>query len=128
MKELLRLGRKTLERPNDSGTPNGVATLEWRGKHYAYYVPWLRDHVHTMKGFKYFDGSGAGAIDFFRETQREDGMIWDFFSRGQEPSFYETAYGPLGYARRYDGVEMVRMPVEADVEYLFVEGVYFAWK
>ena len=55
-------------------------------------------------------------------------MIWDFFSRGQEPSFYETAYGPLGYARRYDGVEMVRMPVEADVEYLFVEGVYFAWK
>ena len=37
-------------------------------------------------------------------------MIWDFFSRGQEPSFYETAYGPLGYARRYDGVEMVRMP------------------
>ena len=128
MKELLRLGRKTLERPNDSGTPNGVATLDWRGKSYAYYVPWLRDHVHTMKGFKYFDGSGAGAVDFFRETQREDGMIWDFFSRGQEPSFYETAYGPLGYARRYDSVEMVRMPVEADVEYLFVEGVYFAWK
>ena len=88
----------------------------------------MRDHVHTIKGFKYFDGSGAGAVDFFRETQREDGMIWDFFSRGQEPSFYETAYGPLGYARRYDGVEMVRMPVEADVEYLFVEGVYFAWK
>ena len=128
MKDLLRLGRKTLERPNDSGTPTGVGTLEWRGKSYAYYVPWLRDHVHTMKGFKYFDGSGAGAVDFFRETQREDGMIWDFFSRGQEPSFYETAYGPLGYARRYDEVEMVRMPVEADVEYLFVEGVYFAWK
>ena len=128
MKELLRLGRKTLERPNDSGTPTGVGTLEWRGKSYAYYVPWLRDHVHTMKGFKYFDGSGAGAVDFFRETQREDGMIWDFFSRGQEPSFYETAYGPLGYARRYGDVEMVRMPVEADVEYLFVEGVYFAWK
>jgi hypothetical protein len=128
MKELLRLGRKTLERPNDSGTPTGVGTLEWRGKSYTYYVPWLRDHVHTMKGFKYFDGSGAGALDFFRETQREDGMIWDFFDRGALPSFYETAYGPLGYARRYDGVEMVRMPAEADVEYLFVEGVYFAWK
>ena len=105
-----RLGRKTLERPNESGTPSGVGTLEWRGQSYAYYVPWLRDHVHTMKGFKYFDGSGAGAVDFFRETQREDGMIWDFFSRGQEPSFYETAYGPLGYARRYGAVEMVRMP------------------
>jgi hypothetical protein len=128
MTELLRLGRKTLERPNDSGTPTGVGALDWRGKSYAYYVPWLRDHVHTMKGFKYFDGSGAGAVDLFRETQREDGMIWDFFDRGALPSFYETAYGPLGYARRYDGVEMVRMPAEADVEYLFVEGVYFAWK
>ena len=95
---------------------------------YDYYVPWIRDHVHTLKGMKYFERRGASLLDLFRETQREDGMIWDFFSRGQEPSFYETAYGPLGYARRYDGVEMVRMPVEADVEYLFVEGVYFAWK
>ena len=82
-----------------------------------------------MKGLKYFDGQRRrAAVDFFRETQREDGMIWDFFSRAAEPSFYETAYGPLGYARRYGDVEMVRMPVEADVEYLFVEGVYFAWK
>jgi hypothetical protein len=69
---------------------------------------------------KYFERRGASFLDFFRETQREDGMVWDFFSEGREPSFYETAYGPLGYARRYGDVEMVRMPVEADVEYLFV--------
>jgi len=125
---LLRIARETLQRPNDSGTPTGVSTLEWRGRSYDYYVPWIRDHVHTLKGMKYFERRGASFLDFFRETQREDGMIWDFFSEGREPSFYETAYGPLGYARRYDGVEMVRMPVEADVEYLFVEGVYFAWK
>ncbi len=55
MKDLLRLGRKTLERPNDSGTPTGVGTLEWRGRTYDYYVPWLRDHVHTLKGMKYFE-------------------------------------------------------------------------
>ena len=128
MKELLRVARKTLERPNDSGTPTGVGTLEWRGETFHYYVPWLRDHVHTMKGMKYFDGQGSSFIDFFRETQKENGMIWDFFDRGQLPSFYETAYGPLGYARRYDGVELVRMPAEADVEYLFVEGLYYAWK
>ena len=128
MKELLRVARRTLERPNDSGTPTGVGTLEWRGETFHYYVPWLRDHVHTMKGMKYFDGQGSSFIDFFRETQKENGMIWDFFDRGQLPSFYETAYGPLGYARRYDGVEMVRMPAEADVEYLFVEGLFYAWK
>jgi hypothetical protein len=126
--ELLRIARATLQRPNDSGTPTGVGALEWRGRTYDYYVPWVRDHVHTSKGMKYFERRGASILDFFRETQREDGMIWDFFSPGREPSFYETAYGPLGYTRRYDGLEMVRMPVEADVEYLFVEGVYFAWK
>jgi hypothetical protein len=126
--DLLRIARATMEGPHESDTPTGIGTLEWRGKTYNYYVPWLRDHVHTLKGMKYFDGHGASFIDFFRETQRADGMIWDFFSRGQEPSFYETAYGPLGYAARVDGVEMVRMPVEADVEYLFVEGTYYAWK
>jgi hypothetical protein len=128
MEQLLGLGRRTLERPNDSGTPTGVGTLDWRGRTWRYYVPWLRDHVHTMKGFKYFDGTGADALDFFRETQREDGIIWDFFAQDPNPTFFETAYGPLGYARRYDGLSLVRMPVEADVEYLFVEGVYYAWK
>lgn len=128
MGELLRSARASMERPNDSGTPGGVASLDWRGQRFHYYVPWLRDHVHTMKGMKYYEGTGASFLDFFRATQREDGMIWDFFDRGQQPSFYETAYGPLGYARRYDGVELVRMPAEADVEYLFVEGVYYAWK
>jgi len=127
--ELLRICRRTLERPNDTGEPSGVGTLEWRGNKYAYYVPWLRDHVHTSKGMKYFDGHEASFLDFFRETQRADGMMWDFFDRGKEPSFFETAYGPLGYATRVDGgLQVVRMPVEADVEYLFVEGIYYAWK
>ncbi len=125
---LLAIARRTLERPNDTGSPTGVGSVEWRGRSYRHYVPWIRDHVHTLKGYKHFDGTGAEAIELFRETQREDGMIWDFFSRAAEPSFYETAYGPLGYARRYDGLEMVRMPVEADVEYLFVEGVHAAWR
>jgi hypothetical protein len=126
--ELLRIARATLQRPNESGTPTGVGSLEWRGRTFRYYVPWIRDHVHTLKGMKYFDGSGAENVDVFRESQRADGMIWDFFSHGPPGNFYDTAYGPLGYATWLDGLQFVRMPVEADVEYLFVEGVYFAWK
>ena len=61
MEELLRVLRKTLQRPNDSGTPTGVGSLDWRGRTYRYYVPWIRDHVHTLKGMKYFDGAGARA-------------------------------------------------------------------
>src|SRR5512135_2320280 len=50
--DLLRIARRTLERPDDSGAPGGVGTLEWRGRTLHYYVPWLRDHVHTLKGMK----------------------------------------------------------------------------
>jgi hypothetical protein len=126
--DLLRIARATLQRPNDSGTPTGVGSLEWRGRTFRYYVPWIRDHVHTLKGMKYFDGSGAENVDVFRESQRADGMIWDFFDHGTPGNFYDTAYGPLGYTTWLEGLQFVRMPVEADVEYLFVEGVYFAWK
>jgi hypothetical protein len=125
---LLRVLRTTLRRPNESGTPTGIGRLDWRGRTFRYYVPWLRDHVHTLKGMKYFDGAGAENVDVFRESQRNDGMIWDFFARGEPGNFYDTAYGPLGYTAWLDGLQFVRMPVEADVEYLFVEGVYFAWK
>ncbi len=126
--ELLRIARATLQRPNDNGTPSGVGSLEWRGRSFRYYVPWIRDHVHTLKGMKYFDGSGAENVEVFRESQRADGMIWDFFNHGEPGNFYDTAYGPLRYTTWLDGLQFVRMPVEADVEYLFVEGVYFAWK
>jgi hypothetical protein len=127
MHRLLVVLEKTLSTGEDSPS-NGVGTLEWRGKSYRYYVHWLRDHVHTLKGMKYFDGSGAEILDVFRESQRADGMIWDFFLRGEPGNFFDTAYGPLGYATWIDGLQLVRMPVEADVEYLFVEGTYFAWK
>jgi hypothetical protein len=127
MEELLGILRRTLER-GEGDQASGVGTLQWRGSTYRYYVPWLRDHTHTMKGMKYFDGSGASVVDVFRQSQRADGMIWDFFTHGEPGDFYDTAYAPLGYATWLDGLQFVRMPVEADVEYLFVEAVYFAWK
>jgi len=127
MKDLLRILRQTLEH-GEGDQASGVRTIQWRGSTYHYYVPWLRDHTHTMKGMKYFDGTGASVVDVFRESQRADGMIWDFFTHGERGDFYDTAYAPLGYATWLDGLQFVRMPVEADVEYLFVEAVYFAWK
>ena len=107
---------------------NGVESIQWNGKTYRYFVSWLRDHVHTMKGMKYFEGIGAEAVDLYRESQRPDGMIWDFVTRGGIPNFYDTSYKPPGYSARLGDAQFTRMPLEADVEYLFVEGIYFAWK
>lgn len=128
IKDLLRIAHSSMERWTPS-LSEGVGVLKWRGGAFRYYVHWIRDHVHTLKGMKYFDGTGAEVIDVFRMSQKPDGMIWDNFRQGDRPgNFFQTAYGPLGYAAWIDGLQFVRMPVEADVEYLFVEGLYYAWK
>ncbi|MEO8287397.1 MAG: hypothetical protein ABI670_13310 [Chloroflexota bacterium] len=72
---------------------------------------WLRDHVYQSKGFKFFDKEMKSALDYFRTTQRADGSLDDYLFH-------------LGATAVYtDQVE-----VEADREYLFVEGVHTAWQ
>ena len=128
MATLLQLLESTM-RTWTPGLTDGVGQLRWHDRDYRFYVHWLRDHVHMFKGMRYFDGSGAEILEVFRDSQREDGMIWDFFRGGlAEGNFYDTAFEPHGFARRLDGLQFARMPVEADVEYLFVEGIYLAWK
>jgi len=34
---------------------SGINSIRLNGKLYKYYVSWLRDHVHALKGMKYFD-------------------------------------------------------------------------
>lgn len=104
-----------------------IQATEFRGKSYRYYCYWVRDHVHTMKGMRYLDRDNGPILDLFQLTQREDGLIWDNMSKSQDAQFWHTAYGPHDYARAYDDLTFVRMPVESDVEYLYVEGVHRAW-
>ncbi len=111
----------------------GEATVtRWRGRIYRYFVCWLRDHVHTLKGMKYFHADLAGAIDLYRESQRADGMIWDnvYPRAGPEPNAWDMRFGYGGFIRPFDDGtgEFRRIPVENDVEYLFVEGLYYTWK
>jgi hypothetical protein len=72
---------------------------------------WLRDHVYQSKGFKYFEPDMKGALDYFRGTQRADGSFDDYFLH-------------------YPGLETYKdqIEIEADREYLFVEGVWTAWQ
>ncbi len=100
-------------------------------KHYHFFVCWLRDHVHTLKGMQYFEGNVKSAIELYRDTQREDGMIWDnVFSRPKETNFWEMELGYDDFIRVIENrtLELKRIPVEADVEYLFVEGLHRTWK
>ena len=50
---------------------DGVGAIAFEGKTYHYFVHWLLDHYHTMKGMQYFEGIGHEIVDFFRKGQRE---------------------------------------------------------
>jgi hypothetical protein len=101
------------------------------GKTYFVFVSWLRDHVHTMKGMKYFYAGLKSGIDMYADFQREDGMVWDnIYTRDQEKNWWDKrfSYGNFILPVENETYEFHRIPVEADVEYLFIEGIYYTWK
>jgi hypothetical protein len=71
---------------------------------------WLRDHVHAQRGARYLDADLPVTLDLFRDAQAPDGSFPDFLAR---PHVAPQAF---------------RTPVEADVEYLYVQGVYECWQ
>ncbi len=71
---------------------------------------WLRDHVYQGRGFRYFATDVTSALDAFRAAQLPDGSLPDVLDY---PTLFATAF---------------RKEVEADVEFLYVLGVYEAWQ
>lgn len=115
---------------NQNGTEAQTNYVD--GKFYNYFVCWLRDHVHTLKGMKYFyRGDIKSAIDLYANYQRADGMIFDnIYNRFGETNYWDVRFSYGGFILPVDNgnYEMKRIPVEADVEYLFIEGLYYTWK
>ena len=74
------------------------------------YLIWLRDHVHQGLGYRYFETDMTSTLDYFRRQQQPDGAFDDYFA--------------ILNGTPIQG----RTEVEADLEYLFVQGVYQAWQ
>jgi hypothetical protein len=107
------------------------SVVRYNGKFYHHFVSWIRDHVHTLKGMKYFYPKLKSGIDLYAESQREDGMIWDNYNkRPPEGDYWEQRFDYGDFVRVVDDgkQEFRRIPVENDVEYLFIEGIYYTWK
>ena len=130
-KELLEMLRNTMYENWHSGY---TKTFRYRGKWYKYYVSWLRDHVHSLKGMKYFDGDVKTGIEIYSDTQREDGMIWDKVKEicnSSLQNWRDVEFAEGDFIRPMEGNptrRLCRIPVENDVEFLFLEGLYYTWK
>jgi hypothetical protein len=110
-----------------------ASVYRYQGKDYHVFVGWLRDHVHTLKGMKYFYPELKSGIDLYADSQRDDGMIWDNYTYSwteDEGSYWvqRFRYGDFVRVSEEDRRLFTRIPVENDVEYLFIEGIYHTWK
>ncbi|HEY1011309.1 MAG TPA: hypothetical protein VGE07_01310 [Herpetosiphonaceae bacterium] len=71
---------------------------------------WLRDHVYQGLGYRYFETDMTSLLDYFRREQKPNGAFDDYF----------VILGDIPIKGRVE--------VEADLEFLFVLGVYQAWQ
>jgi len=106
-----------------------VDTLD--GKQRNVFVPWIRDHVHVMKAMKYLHPDMKSFIEFYLENQTSEGLYFDYYyplsneGIGHRMKIFDKRYWKV---LPEDKIQMHRLPVEADLEYLLVEGVYDVWQ
>lgn len=106
---------------------NDFGCQELDGRVVAMGPPWLRDHVHEMKAYKWLVEDMTSGLEFFFRHQLPDGQFPDFFVPvgDQHQSFVHPDFELEDPA---ENRVFIRVPVEADLEYLAVEGVYQAWQ
>jgi hypothetical protein len=95
-------------------------------------VCWSRDHVYTLKAAKYWISDVTSGLDYWLDSQTDNGMFWDCIYDNTEapaPTWLGEALGE-GWYKYDDGMKYIvrRVPVLADTEYVFTEGVWYAWK
>lgn len=79
---------------------------------------WLRDHTDMMRGARYWERDMTSMVEYFADTQTRNGWMFD----------YVTLVPDKLPCERENWAKHVRVPVEADVEYRFVNGVFLGWQ
>ena len=84
---------------------------------------WIRDHVHMMKAFRHWEYDLRSFLQYIIETQAEEGFYFELIKQLDDMHW---SYVNEDCRRLFpeDNVALVRLELEADVEYLVVEGVW----
>ncbi len=105
-------------------------TVHFGGKERKQFVQWIRDHVHVMKAMKFLESDVSSFWEFFMENQTKEGLYFDYYYPIASPLNHRMNL----FDKRYwkilsrDSLQIHRLPVEADLEYLMVEGAYYIWQ
>jgi hypothetical protein len=88
---------------------------------------WFRDHVHEMKGYKYWEQDLTSFVDTLIELQHPEGFFYEILGRANHDHQHYVS-------KKHSLIEpdrelcWIRLEMEADVEYLMVEAVYTIWQ
>ena len=90
-------------------------------------VNWIRDHIHQMKGYCHWEHDLTSFLDFILDTQRADGQFYELLK--QIDDVHWSFVNPdCRILYPDDHQSLVRLVLEADIEYLMVEGCLQAWR
>lgn len=88
---------------------------------------WIRDHVHITKAMRHWEQRFGDFLDFIIATQREDGQFYELIKQ------YDDEHWKMVNEDCYvlypdDNLTLVRLELEADIEYLVVEGAMYLYR
>lgn len=86
---------------------------------------WVRDHIHEMKAYKWWKTDITSFIDCLIDYQTPRGFFYEI-SISKSNSHYTYVTPEFKTAAGNDS--LIRLEIEADIEYLMVEGVYQIWQ
>jgi len=97
------------------------------GRTVAMNPTWLRDHIHEMKGYKWWEEDLRSALDHFLSIQHPEGFFYEMIisPNDSHTTFVDPKHRIID---EKNNLAYVRLEMEADIEYLMVEGVYQAWQ
>ena len=88
---------------------------------------WIRDHVHTMKAMRHWEYDLSTFLDFIIETQRADGQYYELIKQ-MDDHHWALVHDDCRVFYPEDNLSLVRLELEADIEYLVVEGATYLYK
>ena len=88
---------------------------------------WIRDHVHVMKAMRHWEYDLHSFLDFIIDTQREDGQFYELIKQ-MDDVHWSFVNEDCRVFYPEDNLSLVRLELEADIEYLVVEGAVYLYK
>lgn len=88
---------------------------------------WIRDHVHVTKAMRHWEYDLGSFLNFIIDTQREDGQFYELIKQ-MDDLHWTFVNEDCRVMYPEDNLSLVRLELEADIEYLVVEGAVYLYK